>query len=578
MMEPFAAENRADSSATDKIPTDKIPDAAAADAAEADQRLCELLDRYVGALQAGDDALRQSLAGENPQLVRLAGCLHALDGLARLPGDLARSAAEQAAAPQADPMRSTSTSGNPTLAVSSQFGKYELLAEIGRGGMGVVYKAGQTDLGRSVALKMILASRLASVHDVRRFQREARAAGSLRHPHIVGIHEVGECHGQHYFTMDFIAGEDLAQRLARGPIDADAAAGLLLCVARAVDYLHSSGMIHRDLKPSNILIDERQQPFVTDFGLAKFFQSEDERTETGMIMGTPSYMSPEQAAGRTAEIGPQSDVYSLGAILYEMLTGRPPFSAGDAFNIRLQVLEQEPPAPSAVNPRVPHELERICLGCLEKNRADRYPSAEALAADLARFLRGEPPEIPNATLRQKVLRWCRRQPALVTHLAGLALVMLIVQAKYMISGYDLAFHERIMGVMGLWCVAAIGFQWLLNRPASAAAARYAWAVADVALLTAAMAMADEPLGPLAVSYPLVLVAAGLWFSVRLVAVTTLVELASYAGLLVLRPGAFGPAHYRLIFAAILAVIGLIVAYQVHRLRTLSRYFERQRLE
>ena len=145
------------------------------------------------------------------------------------------------------------------------------------------------------------------------------------------------------------------------------------------------------------------------------------------------------------------------------------------------MLEQEPPAPSTINPRIPHELERICLGCLEKNPADRYRSAEALAADLARFLRGEPAEIPSATPRQKLRRWCRRQPALASHLAGLVLVMLIVQAKYMISGYDLPFHVRIMGVMGLWCAAAIGFQWLLNRPASAVAARYAWAVADVAL-------------------------------------------------------------------------------------------------
>ncbi|HEX4142180.1 MAG TPA: serine/threonine-protein kinase [Pirellulales bacterium] len=535
----------------------------AAEAAQQDERLCELLDRYVGALQAGDDALRETLAREHPQIARLAGCLHALDSLARPPGEAASA---------------TVAAGDPTPTISSQFGKYELLAEIGRGGMGVVYKAGQTDLGRSVALKMILASRLASPGDVRRFQREARAAGSLRHPHIVGIHEVGECHGQHYFTMDFIAGEDLARRLARGPIDAETAARLLLPVARAVDYLHTAGMLHRDLKPSNILIDERQQPFVTDFGLAKFFQSEDERTETGMILGTPSYMSPEQAAGRGTEIGPRSDVYSLGAILYEMLTRRPPFTAADPFSIRLQVLEQEPPAPSALDPRVPRELERICLGCLEKNPADRYPSAAALAADLDRFLRGEPVEIPSATPRQKLLRWCRRQPALVSHLAGLALVMLIVQVKYMISGSDWAFHERVMGVMGLWGAAAIAFQWLLNQPAHAAAARYGWAVADVILLTTLLAMADEPLGPLVISYPLVLVAAGLWFSVRLVAVTTLAELASYAGLLILRPEGFGPMHYRLIFGVSLAVIGWIVAYQVHRLRTLSRYFERERPE
>ena len=179
-------------------------------------------------------------------------------------------------------------------------------------------------------------------------------------------------------------------------------------MARAVDYLHSAGMIHRDLKPSNILIDERQQPFVTDFGLAKFFQTDDERTETGMIMGTPSYMSPEQAAGRSAEIGPLSDVYSLGAILYEMLTGRPIFGAGDAFNIRLQVLEQEPAAPSTVDPHS-RRAGTDLPGLPGKEPGRPLSIGRSLAANLARFLRGEPPEIATATPRQKLLRWCRRR-------------------------------------------------------------------------------------------------------------------------------------------------------------------------
>ena len=208
------------------------------------------------------------------------------------------------------------------------FGAYELLREIGRGGMGVVYKARQKDLDRPVALKMILASHLASPEHIRRFQSEARAAARLRHSHIVPIHEVGQLAGQHYFTMEYIEGESLAERIARGPVHVQTAVRLLGAVARAVEHLHQQGIVHRDLKPSNILLDGEGEPYVTDFGLAKIFVPGAEMTATGVIAGTPSYMAPEQASGHGVEVGPAADVYSLGAILYELLTGQPPFHAG----------------------------------------------------------------------------------------------------------------------------------------------------------------------------------------------------------------------------------------------------------
>ena len=208
------------------------------------------------------------------------------------------------------------------------FGPYELLEEIGRGGMGVVYKARQKALDRIVAVKMILATHLASPEHIRRFQVEAWAAARLRHSNITQIHDVGQHHGQHYFTMEYIEGESLAQRIARQRLSFDAIVRLLSVVARAVDHLHAQGVVHRDLKPSNILLDRDDQPYVTDFGLAKVFVPGSEATATGVIAGTPSYMAPEQASGHSSEVGPAADIYSLGAILYELLDRRAAVPAG----------------------------------------------------------------------------------------------------------------------------------------------------------------------------------------------------------------------------------------------------------
>ncbi len=270
----------------------------------------------------------------------------------------------------------------------NQFGNYELLGEIGRGGMGVVFKARQIGLNRLVALKMILPGSLSSEEDVDRFRAEAEAAARLNHPNIVTVHEVGTCNGQHFYSMDFIDGPSLAQRLANGPLPSRMAARYLLGIAQAIHHAHKQKILHRDLKPSNILLDRDDQPHVADFGLAKKL-GDTGKTRTGSILGTPSYMAPEQAAGKVRELGPACDVYGLGALLYELLTGRPPFRSETPLDTIMQVLEREPVPPRLLNAKIDRDLEKICLKCLEKDPRSRYPAAEALVLDLQRYLNGE---------------------------------------------------------------------------------------------------------------------------------------------------------------------------------------------
>lgn len=273
---------------------------------------------------------------------------------------------------------------------SSNFGDYEILDEIARGGMGVVFRARQARLNRIVALKMILAGQLASDLDVRRFYTEAEAAAQLDHVGIVPIYEVGEHDGRHFFSMALVEGESLHELLKQGPLPPREAAELLIGVAEAVSYAHARGIVHRDLKPQNILLDAAGHPKVTDFGLAKRLDKDEGLTATGNILGTPGFMSPEQAEGKGHEVGPQSDVYSLGAILYASLTARPPFQHETSIlEVLRQVLEERPAPPQQFNPSVPAELQAICLQCLEKDPAQRYASCAELAADLRRWLDGE---------------------------------------------------------------------------------------------------------------------------------------------------------------------------------------------
>jgi tRNA A-37 threonylcarbamoyl transferase component Bud32 len=299
------------------------------------------------------------------------------------------------------------------------FGEYELLEVIARGGMGVVYKARQQSLNRLVALKMILQGQLATPRAVARFRAEAEAAANLDHPHIVPIHEVGEHEGQQYFTMRFIEGSSLA-RQTRGDLRSEAR--LVATVARAVHYAHQHGILHRDLKPSNILVADGV-PFVTDFGLAKRLDGAGDLTGTGEIPGTPRYMAPEQAAGRK-DLTVAADVFSLGVVLYERLTGRTPFLGDDLLEILRQVREAQPPRPSSLRPGLDRDLETACLKCLEKEPAKRYPSAEALADDLERWLRGEPILARPVGSLGRLMRWGRRSPV-VAALMGAVTVSLL---------------------------------------------------------------------------------------------------------------------------------------------------------
>jgi serine/threonine protein kinase len=279
---------------------------------------------------------------------------------------------------------------SPFLPKLRYFGDYELLEEIARGGMGVVYRARQLSLDRVVAVKMMRPGLLATDAEIHRFYTEAKTAARLQHPNIVAIHEVGEFDGLHYFSMDFVAGPSLAALMRERPLSAKEAAKCVQVLAETVQHAHSQGILHRDLKPSNVLMDASERPRITDFGLAWRLEGDAAATVSGTVTGTPAYMPPEQAAGQNERLSPASDVYSLGAILYELLTGQPPFRAATTSETVRLVLEEQPVPPHRLNPAVTREIAAICLRCLAKEPADRYVSAAALASDLARFLSDEP--------------------------------------------------------------------------------------------------------------------------------------------------------------------------------------------
>ena len=419
---------------------DRVPDR--------EQRLDDIIAAYLEAIEAGTPLVRADLEAENPDLAEeLASFFANLDHVARLTaplrdgtaGDqsylepLLQESSELSDLAATVPFRSVERdrtleyNGDRNAAERQRstdlrvryFGDYELIEVIAQGGMGVVYKARQVSLNRILALKMVRAGRFATADDLQRFRLEAEAAAHLDHPSIVPIYEVNEHDGHHYFSMKLVSGGNLAAQVERFRAEPRAAARLTATVARAVHYAHQRGILHRDLKPANILLAGSQSapleelvPLVTDFGLAKRFEGSGAAlTQSGSIVGTPNYMAPEQAEGRRESVTTAADVHALGAILFELLTGRPPFRGNTMLETLRMVREQDADHPSATNPKVDRDLETIVLKCLEKHPSRRYHSAEALAEDLHRWLADLPIRARPASLSHRALKWMRRRPA-----------------------------------------------------------------------------------------------------------------------------------------------------------------------
>src|SRR5213079_844466 len=333
----------------------------------------------------------------------------------------------------------------PTVArMSKDFGDYELLEEIGRGGQGVVYQARQKSLNRIVALKVIGLAHWATEAHVKRFRLEAEAAASLNHPCIVPIYEVGERGGACYFSMGLVDGGQLDAVAKREPMPIRHAAELIAKLARTVHYAHERGILHRDIKPGNILLDAKGEPHLTDFGLARLVETESTMTRTLDVLGTPSYMAPEQAMGNNAAVSSVTDIYGLGAVLYQLLTGQPPFAGGATYETIKLLLDTEPKQPRLLNPKIDRDLSTICLKCLEKDPKRRYTSALALAEDVERWLKQEPIQARHTGVFARGKKWVRRNPT--SALLAACLIALVAAAGWIISKSELIRHPVTTGI------------------------------------------------------------------------------------------------------------------------------------
>src|SRR5256885_6534938 len=373
------------------------------------------------------------------------GCvLEAALGMAVAGGDDLGHAASSMPATTPDDVAPASQKTVRAAELLGELGDYELLEEVGRGGQGVVFRARQKSLNRTVALKVISLGQWASKAHLKRFRLEAEAAAHLEHPGIVPIHEVGERDGQCYFSMKFVEGGQLDEVVRRAPMSIRQGAELIAKVARTVHYAHEHGILHRDLKPGNILLDAKGEPQLTDFGLARLVESESSVTHTLEVLGTPSYMAPEQAVGNNAAISSVTDVYGLGAVLYHLLTGQPPFAGGTTYETIKLLLDTEPRQPRQLNPKIDRDLSTICLKCLEKDPKRRYSSALALAEDLERWLKHEPIQARHTGVFARGKKWLQRNPT--SALLAASLIALVAASGWIVWKSELIGHPVTTGI------------------------------------------------------------------------------------------------------------------------------------
>lgn len=523
-------------------------------ASEADQQAFDALNVYAERGERTD----QSLGG-------LFDCLDRLEALGTESSDDTRAMAD-----------TSSLTGIP-----EKLGDYRIGDCVGRGGMGTVYRGEHVTMGHSVAIKVIPADSSTPKEVVDRFYQEARAAAGEEHPHVVAVRHVGREAGLHYLVMDLVRGQTLADRLLDGPMPWREAVALLVRVADAIRHLHERGVIHRDLKPSNILLDNAGRPYVTDFGLAKLTGAV-ARTHSRTLVGTPRYMSPEQASGKAREVGPESDIFSLGAIFYECLTGRPAFDADHPLDAVLQVIETEPPPLKRYVSGVPRDVERIMLNCLEKDRGSRYTQAQHVADDLRACLAGEAISQRRSSVVAFTRRVFRRRPALLLRLFGIGAIALVVQLAHWTgvrppeetvgnaaASVMLGDHYNVMAVITGWFITAILLHLIMGmgQKVTSRWLPYAWSFVDTFFLTWTLAITLAPLEAPAVGYPCVIAVAGVWLRPPVVWFTTLITGVGYALLHIWHHATLD--HFPFIFLAGLALVGVTTVHQVQRVRWLT---------
>lgn len=455
----------------------------------------------------------------------------------------------------------------------SALGSYEILAEIDRGGMGIVYRARHKELNRIVALKVIRSGELADEHEIARFRREAQIAAKLVHPGIVPIFEVGQCDGRIYYTMAYVDGLPLSDPGAIEPLSIANKVRLVFQITQALEYAHQQGVSHRDIKPSNILIDSRGDPILIDFGLAKFDYGDSDLTHSGATVGTPTYMAPEQLELNRQIDFRIADVYSLGAVLYYLLVGRPPFVGPTSFDVMIQLKDRQPVSPSRLNRKVDRELDTICHRAMEKTSTDRYRSAAEFGRDLASWLAGAAISSPTKSPMAHWIRWWKQEPGLVTHVLSILLVLAIVLVSHLMgySNSDLLVQSCLLSI---WLVVCFPLQRWVFRKVDPTLPAVSWGLVDLTFVSWLIANADPPRSLLLVAYPLMVTASALFYRTRFVALMTIGSIVAFWALSEsIEDPSLLRNDFRVLFTGVLLVQCLTLTSLIHRVRNLFTYRE-----